>query len=109
MCRDDAELERVADTGLVTQRTRAQAEGRPIKVGWMKGLSRAYRAPVGANDTGLLSIAFNDDCDAVVALATTGEADPAALEPAVIAFLNSTPMVLWTKKELGLEFARRDW
>jgi len=26
-----------------------------------------------------------------------------------MAFLNSNPMVLWAKKELGLEFMRRDW
>jgi hypothetical protein len=31
------------------------------------------------------------------------------IEPAVTGFLKSTPMVLWAKKELGLEFARRDW
>jgi hypothetical protein len=31
------------------------------------------------------------------------------IEPAVIDYLNSTPMVLWAKKELGLEFVRRVW
>ena len=45
----------------------------------------------------------------VVALATFGQADASAVEPAVIAFLGSRPMVLWAKKELGLEFVRRDW
>jgi len=29
--------------------------------------------------------------------------------PAVIAFLNSNPVVLWAKKELGAEFVRREW
>ncbi len=106
---DDAELERVSDTALVTQSTRAQRAGRPIKVGWMYGLSRPYRAAESEGGTGLLSIAFNDECDAVVALATTGAADPAAIEPAVLAFLNTMPTVLWIKKELGLEFVRRDW
>ena len=38
-----------------------------------------------------------------------GDRDPALVEPAVMAFLNSTPMVLWAKKELGLEFIRREW
>ena len=58
---------------------------------------------------GLLSVAFNDECDVVVALATFGDGDPAKIEPAVSGFLKSTPMVLWAKKELGLEFVRRDW
>jgi hypothetical protein len=44
-----------------------------------------------------------------VALATYGNGDPATIEPAVISFLQSRPMVLWAKKELGLEFVRRDW
>jgi hypothetical protein len=106
---DDAELARVSDTGLLTREPRASAAGHPIKVAWMRGLSRPYRARIGSADVGLLSIAFNDDCDAVVALATTADADPAAAEPAVLALLNSMPVVLWTKKELGLEFVRRDW
>jgi hypothetical protein len=44
-----------------------------------------------------------------VALATLGDGDPAVIEPALIAFLDSRPMVLWAKKELGLEYVRRDW
>jgi hypothetical protein len=104
---DDAELERVADTELVSAEVRSLGPGRPIKVGWMEGLSRAYRA----SDQGrqLISIAFNDECDVVVALAAFREGDPAAVEPAVMAFLNSKPMVLWAKKEIGLEFVRREW
>jgi hypothetical protein len=45
----------------------------------------------------------------VVAVASLGKADPDAVAPAVLSFLNSTPMVLWAKKELGLEFVRREW
>jgi hypothetical protein len=45
----------------------------------------------------------------VVALAVLGDGDPGVAEPAVMAFLNSSPIVLWAKKELGLEFVRRDW
>jgi len=57
----------------------------------------------------LLSVAFNDECDVVVAVVKLAGGDPGILEPEVIAFLNTNPMVLWTKKELGLEFVRRDW
>ena len=51
----------------------------------------------------------SDECDVVVALASLSNGDPTVVAPAVISFLNSTPMVLWAKKELGLEFVRREW
>ena len=75
----------------------------------MNGLARRYRAADGKTADGLVSVAYNDECDVVVAVARTGAADPAMVEPAIIAFLQSTPMVLWAKKELGLEFVRRVW
>ena len=106
---DNAELERVADTELVTQQLRPRGPSRPIKVGWMQGLSRSYWASDGETKESLLSVAFNDECDVVVALVKLAGGDPGILEPEVIAFLNTNPMVLWTKKELGLEFVRRDW
>jgi hypothetical protein len=108
---DDAELERVADTDLVSPKVLPLGPGRPVKVGWMHGLVRPYR--ISDEDEKargrLLSIAFNDECDAVAAVAMVGDGDPAAAEPAVAAFLNRRPMVLWVKKELGLEYIRRDW
>jgi hypothetical protein len=106
---DDAELERVADTELVTPKVRPLGPGSPIKVGWMRGLSRAYLASEEKPNEHLLSIAFNDECDVVVAVASLGEGDPNALAPALLSYLNSTPMVLWAKRELGLEFVRREW
>ena len=104
---DDNELERVADTDLVGPKVRPLGPGSPVKVGWMRGLSRTYLA--SDEKTNLLSVAFNDECDVVVAVASLGKADPSAVAPAVLSFLNSTPMVLWAKKELGLEFVRREW
>jgi hypothetical protein len=106
---DDAELERVADVGLVSPQVRPLGSGRPVKVGWMEGLSRAYRVSDQKGSERLLSVAFNDECDVVVAVATLENGDPAVIEPAVMAFLNSRPMVLWAKKELGLEFVSREW
>jgi hypothetical protein len=106
---DDAELERVADTDLVSPEVRPLGSGRPVKVGWMQGISRAYRVSETKGGERLLSIAFNDECDVVVATAKLDNGDPALIEPAVVAFLNSRPMVLWAKKELGLEFVRREW
>ena len=81
---DDAELERVSDTDLVSLKVRARDRSHAIKVGWMEGRSRLYWALDGAMGVGLLSVAFNDECDVVVALATFGDGDPATIEPAVI-------------------------
>src|SRR5450631_4747924 len=72
---DDAELERVSDTDLVNREVQPLGPGRPIRVGWMDGLVRAYRVPGGATDKRLLSVAFNDECDVVVALAAIGNGD----------------------------------
>jgi hypothetical protein len=106
---DDTELERVADTDLVSAKVRPVGPSSPVKVGWMRGLSRPYLVSDEKSDERLLSVAFNDECDVVVALASLGKGDPAVIAPAVMSFLNSTPMVLWAKKELGLEFVRREW
>jgi hypothetical protein len=106
---DDAELEHVGDTDLVSPQVRALDRGRAVKVGWMAGLIRSYRVSGTSADRRLLSVAFNDECDVVVATAALGGGDPAVAAPAVMDFLNSRPMVLWAKKELGLEFVRRDW
>jgi hypothetical protein len=106
---DDNELERVADNELISPQARPVGPGRPVKIGWMRGLSRVYAMSDEKPNERLMSVAFNDECDVVVALASLGNADPAAVAPAVMAFLKSTPMVLWAKKELGLEFVRREW
>ncbi|HSV24726.1 MAG TPA: hypothetical protein VLJ17_17060 [Xanthobacteraceae bacterium] len=106
---DDNELERVADTDLVSARVRPLGPASPVKIGWMRGLMRPYLVPNEKPNERLLSVAFNDECDVVVALASFGTGDPAVIAPAVMSFLASTPMVLWAKKELGLEFVRREW
>ena len=102
---DDAELDRVGDLALLSKDKEPRREGRAIKVGWMAGRSRLYRA----GDATMLSAAFNDECDVVVATAAFAGGDAGAIEPAVLGFLNSTPMVLWAKKELGLEYIKREW
>jgi hypothetical protein len=106
---DDTELERVADTSLVDGDLTPLGPGHPIKVGWMKGLARLYEAADGKAGGRLVSIAFNDECDVVVAVAKLGGGDSTALSSAILAFLNSRDMVLWAKKEIGLEFVKREW
>jgi hypothetical protein len=99
---DDAELERVADTDLIGAAVLPLGPGAPVRAGWMHGRSRIYQVAAARPDDRLLSVAFNDRCDVVVAVAALGNADPAAVMPAVIAFLNSPPVLGWAKTELGL-------
>lgn len=110
---DETELERVADTDLVSPAVRPLGPATPVRVAWMNGLARTYEVPGEASGGGppgrLVSIAFNDECDVVVALASVGAADPDRAAAPVIAFLGTAPVVHWVKKELGLEFVHRDW
>ena len=87
------------------RRAGRQAAVRSRSPGWTGAAAPTGRSP-GPN---LLSVAFNDECDAVVAVARLDNGDPAVIEPAVLELLNTRPVVLWTKKELGLEFVKRDW
>ncbi len=100
---DDGELERVADTDLISEKAKAIGASHAVKIGWMKGLSRPYTVPDGEAGETLLSIAYNSECDVVVAVAALGDGDPAMVEPQLVAFLGSPPMLHWARKELGLE------
>lgn len=97
---DDAELDRISDFDLLGNRLVAQGPGRPIAIAWMKGRSRSF-AISKARQTAL-SIGFNDQCDAIVATALIERGEPAALEPAVIDFLNSKTVIHWAQATLGL-------
>jgi hypothetical protein len=100
---DDNELDRLSDFNLMGAKPSVLGPGHEIKIAWMKGRSRTYsvtepyRAP-----SSVLAIAFNDRCDAIVATATIAHDHAAALEPSVIAFLNSEAVVHWAEVTLGL-------
>ena len=97
---DDAELDRVGDLDLVGSETAALGPGRPITVHGMKGRSRGYA--VGAPPArSVLSLAFNNRCDVVVATVVAGNA-PVAQEGAVLEFLNGDLMGRWAEAVLGL-------
>ena len=102
---DDEELDRVSDVELVGSESSALGPGRPITVHWMKGRSRGYR--VGAPSAGappansVLSLAFNDKCDVIVATVVAGAA-PVAQEQAVLEFLNGDVVRRWAETVLGL-------
>jgi hypothetical protein len=64
----------------------------------MKGRSRGYR--VGSAKS-VLSLAFNDRCDVIVATVVAGD-HAVAQEQAVLEFLNSDQVLNWAKVVLGL-------
>jgi len=97
---NDEELDRVSDVDLVGSERSVLGPGRPIMVHWMKGRSRGYA--VGAPSTkSVLSLAFNDRCDVIVATVVAG-ADPAAQERVVLEFLNGDLVRHWAEAILGL-------
>jgi hypothetical protein len=97
---DDEELDRVSDVDLVGSERSALGPGRPITVHWMKGRSRGYT--VGAPSAKpVLSLAFNNRCDVIVATVVAGDA-PVAQEQAVLEFLNGDLVLHWAEVVLGL-------
>jgi hypothetical protein len=98
---DDAELDRIGDLELLSDKFEGLRDGRPISVAWMKGRSRPYQVAVPhALPHTVLAIAFNDRCDVVVA--TVIADDIIAAEHVALRFLNSELVLRWAEKELGL-------
>ena len=97
---DDAELDRVSDIELVGGKGSALGPGRPITVHGMKGRSRGYAVDTPAAKS-VLSIAFNNRCDVVVATVVAGN-EPVAQEQAVLEFLNGELVLHWAEAVLGL-------
>ena len=97
---DDNELDRISDFDLMGDHLTALGPGQPIAVAWMKGRSRGY--VVGApRASSVLSLAFNNRCDVVVATVVAGDA-PVEQEGAVLEFLNGDLMGRWAEAVLGL-------
>ena len=100
---DDEELDRVSDFDLFGNRLTALGPGQPITVAWMKGRSRAFSIGGASRaEKSALSIGFNNRCDVMVATAVLGDDRPGAVEPAVLAFLNSRTVLRWAEVTLGL-------
>jgi hypothetical protein len=99
---DDADIDRVSDIGLFGGPLYAQAPGQPVKAAWMKGRSRPFAVRTQQGDATAISIGLHDNCDAVVATAIFGRGKLAAIEPAVLNFLNSKAFVQWAQVALGL-------
>jgi len=69
-------------------------------VHWMKGRSRRYSVGA-ASAKSVLSLAFNDRCDVIVATVVAGD-QPVAQEQGVLEFLNGDLVLRWAEVVLGL-------
>ena len=100
---DDEHLDRVGDVDLVGRESVARGPGEPITVHNMNGRRRAYTvAGRGGPAASVLSVAFNDRCDLVVATAAMGRDTGAAQEDTVLDFLNGEVVLRWAERTLGL-------
>jgi hypothetical protein len=100
---DDAELDRMSDFDLVGGEASPLGAGRPITIGWMKGRSRAYVLTArNRPDRSVMSVVFNDRCDMIVSTVVLPHDRPAAIEPGVMEFLNSRPVLHWAEVALGI-------
>jgi hypothetical protein len=100
---DDNELERLSDFDFMSGAAIALGVGHAIDVAWMKGRLRSYAIanPTHSPATAI-SIAYNNNSDALVATVVLDDAQTTAVEPAVIRFLNGQMMQRWVKLALGL-------
>ena len=100
---NDDELARLSDFALMGESIDPFGPGRPVRIAWMKGRSRSYAVAKPTRVArSTLSVAFNDRCDAIVATAMVGHAQPSAVEPAIVTFLNDQRVILWAEVTLGL-------
>jgi len=100
---DDAELDRVGDLELFSDKFIALGNGHEIRVGWMAGRSRPYRVDVlYGRPVMAQAMAFNEKCDVMVATVVAPlEHLPQAARLA-LEFLNGDTMVKWAKAEFGV-------
>ena len=100
---DDEHLDRVGDVDLVGRESVARGPGEPITIHKMNGRRRAYTvASRGGPAVSVLSVAFNDRCDLVVATAASGRDTRPGQEAAVLDFLNGDVVLRWAERTLGL-------
>lgn len=100
---DDNELERLSDFDFMKGASVALGNGHEIRVGWMKGRLRAYTiASPNQPTASAISIAYNNDGDALVATVLLNNTRLNAVEPVIVEFLNGKEMLGWVKTTLGL-------
>ena len=100
---DEAELDRVSDLELFSQKFFGLTHGDDIQVGWMRGLSRVYQVDIPyAKPRPMLSMAFNQECDVMVATVVAPLEHLPSAERHVLAFLNGKPILQWARTQFGI-------
>src|SRR5262245_23259938 len=100
---DDDDLDRMSDFELVGDEVSPLGAGRPVKIAWMNGRSRAY-ALTGRNRLGnsVVSVVLNDRCDMIVATVVLPHGRAGTIDPRIIEFLSSRPVLHWVEVALGI-------
>jgi hypothetical protein len=101
---DEAELDRVIDIELFSPNYFGLTHGDEIQVGKMRGLSRIYQVdiPYQTPPRPILGMAFNQDCDVMVATVVAPLEHMPSAERHVLMFLNSEPFLKWAKAQFGV-------
>lgn len=100
---DEAELDRVSDLELYSSKFIGLMPGSGIEVGWMRGLSRVYQVDIPYGEPRpILAMAFNNECDVMVATVVAPLDRLPAAERHVLAFLNGEPMLKWARGQFGI-------
>ena len=100
---DDNELERLSDFDFMKGHVTALGGGHEVDIAGMNGRLRAYAiaSPI-LLQTYAVSVAFNNNSDALVATVVFNGGHPAAMEPVIIQFLNGKTIQDWVNRTLGL-------
>lgn len=98
---DDDDLDRMSDFDLIGSEASPLGDGRPLTVGAMKGRYRAY-ALNGRPGRTALSVALNERCDMIIAMAVLEQDWTTAAESVVLAFLSSPTILEFAAEKIGL-------
>ena len=100
---DEAELDRVADLELFSPKFFGLTHGDDIRVGWMRGLSRIYQVDIPYDQPRpIMAMAFNQNCDVMVATVVAPLDHLPSAERHVLAFLNGEPILKWARAQFGI-------
>ena len=93
----------MADLELFSPKFFGLTHGDDIRVGWMRGLSRIYQVDIPYDRVRpILAMAFNQNCDVMVATVVAPLDQLPGAERHVLAFLNGEPILKWARAQFGI-------
>ena len=99
---DDEDLDRMGDLDLVGRSFAARRRPSDQRCLDERPQPRLHARRCNPSGKTVISVAFNERCDMIVATAVLGHDRPAAAEPSVIEFLNGNTVMRWAEITLGL-------